>query len=180
MKTTVKTVVLFTSLVALISCGNTENKQSVKVNTAKEVKQEKKETADIADASFKDGMTGKVFHNYLQLKMALVETDYDGAKTAAANLAEAFTEERAELKSLAQQIADSENIEEQRKLFSDFTNSVTPLIEENLAGGTIYRKFCPMALNGGAYWLSDIEEINNPYFGDKMLRCGNVEQEISK
>ena len=26
--------------------------------------------------------------------------------------------------------------------------------------------------NEGAYWLSDAEQIRNPYFGDKMLTCG--------
>lgn len=180
MKKTIKTIVFCGGVLTLASCGNTENKQSVKINTAEEVKQELKQTVDIADASFKDGMTGKVFHNYLQVKMALVKSDADGGKEAASNMSEAFTDERVELKTLAQQISETNDLEIQRALFSEFTNKVTPLIEENLAKGTIYKKFCPMALEGGAYWLSDIEEINNPYFGDKMLRCGKVENEIKK
>ncbi|MDP3446064.1 MAG: efflux RND transporter periplasmic adaptor subunit, partial [Ignavibacteria bacterium] len=44
---------------------------------------------------------------------------------------------------------------------------------------TVYIAYCPMALGDkGAYWLSEIEEINNPYFGDIMLRCGEVKKEI--
>ena len=40
-------------------------------------------------------------------------------------------------------------------------------------GETIYYQYCPMARdNKGAYWLSAVEEIKNPYFGDAMLTCG--------
>jgi hypothetical protein len=30
----------------------------------------------------------------------------------------------------------------------------------------------------GADWLSAEEQIRNPYFGDKMLKCGLVEQDL--
>jgi Cu(I)/Ag(I) efflux system membrane fusion protein len=26
--------------------------------------------------------------------------------------------------------------------------------------------------DSGAFWLSETEEIRNPYFGDMMLKCG--------
>lgn len=31
--------------------------------------------------------------------------------------------------------------------------------------------------NEGAYWLSD-QQIRNPYFGEKMLTCGSVEEKL--
>ena len=35
-----------------------------------------------------------------------------------------------------------------------------------------------MAFDGkGGYWLQDVKEINNPYFGAKMLRCGEIKKE---
>jgi Cu(I)/Ag(I) efflux system membrane fusion protein len=44
----------------------------------------------------------------------------------------------------------------------------------------IYNQFCPMANNDkGANWLSFQENIKNPYFGDAMLTCGNVEETIN-
>lgn len=176
-----KLIMALGSIVILIACGSKENRQSVEVNTVKEVKKEKQLTADIADASFKDGMTGKAFHNYLQLKMALVNSDADEAAKVAANMAEGVTDERAEIKTLAEGIANNTDLEEQRSLFSNLTLQLSPLIEQNLAAGTIYKKYCPMAFNGdGAYWLSDVTEINNPYFGSKMLRCGKIDQTISK
>ena len=40
---------------------------------------------------------------------------------------------------------------------------------------TWYVAFCPMVDDDrGAYWLSEFEEIMNPYFGSMMLRCGEV------
>ncbi|PLX50845.1 MAG: efflux RND transporter periplasmic adaptor subunit [Desulfobulbaceae bacterium] len=45
--------------------------------------------------------------------------------------------------------------------------------------GPIYQHFCPMAFaNSGAIWLAADEEINNPYFGAMMLRCGEVQKQL--
>jgi Cu(I)/Ag(I) efflux system membrane fusion protein len=33
--------------------------------------------------------------------------------------------------------------------------------------------------NKGAYWLSEIEEIRNPYFGEKMLSCGETIESLN-
>ncbi|MBN2481536.1 MAG: DUF3347 domain-containing protein, partial [Bacteroidales bacterium] len=30
--------------------------------------------------------------------------------------------------------------------------------------------------NTGAYWLSEIKEIENPYFGEAMLTCGETKE----
>jgi hypothetical protein len=30
----------------------------------------------------------------------------------------------------------------------------------------------------GATWISYSEEIKNPYFGDQMLHCGTVQEEL--
>tara|TARA_R110002051_G_scaffold181460_1_gene250941 strand:+ start:7150 stop:8925 length:1776 start_codon:yes stop_codon:yes gene_type:complete len=44
---------------------------------------------------------------------------------------------------------------------------------------TLYVQKCPMAnSNKGAMWLSTKKEIKNPYYGDAMLTCGSVIEEI--
>jgi len=44
---------------------------------------------------------------------------------------------------------------------------------------TLYVQKCPMAnSNKGAIWLSTEKEIKNPYYGDDMLTCGSVIEEI--
>jgi hypothetical protein len=36
-----------------------------------------------------------------------------------------------------------------------------------------------MALNNsGAYWFNDSKEVRNPYFGDKMVKCGSVKEKL--
>ena len=46
---------------------------------------------------------------------------------------------------------------------------------------TFYVQHCPMANdNNGADWLSKEKEIKNPYYGDKMLKCGMVSETITK
>ena len=44
---------------------------------------------------------------------------------------------------------------------------------------TYFVQYCPMAMdNEGADWLSTEEQIRNPYFGDKMMKCGSVKREL--
>lgn len=65
-----------------------------------------------------------------------------------------------------------------------FINLSKALINSVQSFGTsfespLYIQFCPMANNDkGALWISMEEEIINPYFGDVMLNCGNVEDII--
>ena len=47
------------------------------------------------------------------------------------------------------------------------------------AAKTLYQQYCPMYNNNkGGMWLSASEEIKNPYYGAKMLNCGEVQKEI--
>ncbi|WP_412559847.1 DUF3347 domain-containing protein [Winogradskyella sp. MIT101101] len=178
MKTLLKTSILTLALIAIVSC---KEKQTVEINTPEEVKAAKKKTADIADQGFIDGMTGKVWHNYLEIKMALVRDDAEKARSISEDMAASFGEERMEMKNLAQDMANTEDIETLRELFAQFTEKAGPMFEEALSEGTIYKKFCPMAFNNeGAYWYADVKEITNPYFGDKMLKCGSVKKTINK
>ena len=44
----------------------------------------------------------------------------------------------------------------------------------------LYATYCPMAFDGkGAYWVSETKEIENPYFGSKMLKCGEIEETMN-
>ncbi len=167
--------------ISFVSCGEEVKKQTVEIDTPAEVKQAEKQAADIADESFIDGMTAKVWHNYLEIKMALTEGDAGTVKDIAGDMADSFSEERAAMKTIAQQMADTDDFEKQRELFAQLTEKVGPMFEDALSAGTIYLKFCPMAFNNkGAYWYEAVEEIKNPYFGDKMLTCGSIQKTIEK
>ena len=66
-------------------------------------------------------------------------------------------------------VISSDKIEEQRIAFSGFSDQFYKAIKTfGLMGKTVYYQFCPMAKDGkGAYWLSEIKEIQNPYFGEE-------------
>ena len=80
-----------------------------------------------------------------------------------------------------QDIQSQSEIEAQRSAFKNLSDELYKTIKAyGLGGATAYYEFCPMAFNNsGAYWLSDNATIRNPYFGDKMLSCGSVEEKLN-
>ncbi|MBW6481523.1 MAG: efflux RND transporter periplasmic adaptor subunit [Vicingaceae bacterium] len=75
------------------------------------------------------------------------------------------------------------NIEEQRNHFLTISKSLSDAVQKlgvQMEGeNTLYIEHCPMANeNNGGYWLSLEKEIKNPYFGKKMLKCGEVKATI--
>ncbi|MCA9402335.1 MAG: efflux RND transporter periplasmic adaptor subunit [Candidatus Omnitrophica bacterium] len=65
-----------------------------------------------------------------------------------------------------------------REKFRQVSLRLKSLIEEHgyRADKALYLTFCPMAFGGeGAYWFQENETIANPYYGERMLRCGSVE-----
>jgi Cu(I)/Ag(I) efflux system membrane fusion protein len=77
-------------------------------------------------------------------------------------------------------IGNLSDIEKQRNEFAHFNLTFYNSLKTfGLSNVTTYYQFCPMALdNTGAYWFSDSEKIQNPYFGDMMLECGEVIETI--
>lgn len=66
--------------------------------------------------------------------------------------------------------------ERQRIIFRSLSASFYKLLQEKqLRSVIVYRQYCPMALNElGGSWLSSSPAVENPYFGKKMLTCGEV------
>jgi hypothetical protein len=73
----------------------------------------------------------------------------------------------------------SVSIKEQRTLLAKLTLALNNVVD-NLGivmpkGTILYYDYCPMAKS---YWYSTEKAIKNPYFGSKMLTCGEVKQTI--
>ena len=67
----------------------------------------------------------------------------------------------------------------QRDYFKQLSTHLIKAVQLFGVNEKVYVEFCPMAdNNNGAYWLSKEEQILNPYFGDAMLKCGEVKQTI--
>ncbi|CAH1002598.1 hypothetical protein LEM8419_03470 [Neolewinella maritima] len=169
----------------LLACGDstaqTENATSTGISTPEQMEQQQASAPANSDAEFADAMTDKVFQNYLHLRSALVRSDATEAASTAGNMAEGFGPERWDLKELAQRIADSDELEVQRGAFATLGTKVEELFTNGMTEGTIYKMHCPMAFDGaGADWFSEVAEVRNPFYGDKMLTCGKVTDTISK
>jgi len=76
-------------------------------------------------------------------------------------------------------IAEIQDVEEQRKHFEILSENLIEAVEVfGISGLSIYKHYCPMAFRDqGAFWLSSEKEVLNPYFGDKMLTCGEMKEE---
>lgn len=157
------------------SCKNNKQKMT---NEPDKVQAEQK-IKETTVASFSSGLAMELFQNYQQLRLALIATDADEVHTLAAKMEKGLTDDQQELKAIALAMATEGDVEKQRVLFSKFTAKTEPLFTDLLTEGKLYKQFCPMAFEGqGGYWISDREEIRNPYFGDKMLTCGKVVEVI--
>ena len=74
-------------------------------------------------------------------------------------------------------IQGTESLEAQRRAFSLLSETMHSVLAAFGSNKKTYWDYCPMAFHDeGAYWLSNAEEINNPYFGDAMLHCGRVKE----
>lgn len=136
------------------------------------------------------------FNQYIELKNALIDSDYEKSKQKSVSLQqklktfnmselhdeahELWMEQYKFLDESISKISLAKNIEEQRTQFSPLSTNFYIIIEAfGLHGVKVYKDYCPMALNDkGAIWLSEVEEIRNPYFGKKMLKCGEVKKVI--
>ena len=134
--------------------------------------------------------TGPALTAYYSVKDALVATDAAKAKTGATALVTALgnvdatklsaadKNALATAKTKAAIISKSSDVDAQREQFEGLSSSMITLAKATKPAKT-YVQFCPMAADGkGASWLSDKREVRNPYYGDKMLKCGSVKEEI--
>ena len=118
---------------------------------------------------------------YMALKNSLVSSDVEAASAAANGLEkELQTENRSgELIEMARAIAANKELEGQRAMFKTLSKELITALKASDLTETVYVQYCPMAFdNDGASWLSLSEDIENPYFGDQMLHCGTVQEEL--
>ena len=156
----------------------------------------KKESSSLdVDPKFKVQLT-RVVKAYLELKEALVDTDAKKASASSEMVETAMGNVKMEvlkgdahlmwmdltkpINKAIDEIKKSSDVEVQRLAFADLSDGIYNAIKMfNVSGLNINYQFCPMAKNNaGAYWLSLDTEIRNPYFGDKMMKCGETKETI--
>ena len=136
-----------------------------------------------------------VIQAYLRMKNALVagkvEASTDAAKAMSAGLkatndkllkgeaANFWLEKKAFLLQHIEQSLEAKSLDAKRENFIYLSQPLIKVADALAAPGSLFIQYCPMANNDkGAYWLSGEQEILNPYYGDAMLRCGEVVKEL--
>ena len=138
-----------------------------------------------------------VYDSYIELKNALVASDANKSKQAASKIQQTLSKiDMSLLKGDAHNqwmgmldtlnlhlktISSSGAIESQRTSFAGLSDALYVAVKTfGLMGKTAYYQFCPMAKDGkGAYWLSEVKDIQNPYFGKEMIDCGENKETLN-
>jgi hypothetical protein len=180
------------TLIFFASCGSSDSgKKTVETKKDEPLAQSKN------SSEFNDKFTG-LLNNYYVLKDAFVaSSDTLASMHAKALAASADSLNLQEVKAdssiveMAKQYVSSisaeakalvaePNLEAKRKSFQMISDNMYDLVRTvQFDKATVYHQFCPMAFNdAGAYWLSQSSDIKNPYFGKKMLTCGEVKDSV--
>lgn len=147
------------------------------------------------DQKFQDQLSG-VFASYVDLKEAFVSSNVQSVQQQAAETKDALAKVdmkllegaahndwmnfAAPMEKAISAIQSGTEIDAQRESFRILSDNLYKSAKAfGLGGDVAYYTYCPMAFdNEGAYWLSDNQEVRNPYFGDKMLTCGQVKEAL--
>ena len=158
----------------------------------KQTSQDKKS----APIKFKQQLTG-IYLAYLKMKNAFVASDVPKVKDAATNVnkaigavdmellkGDAHIAWKDQLKTLKSTLASMEklsDIEKERAEFADFSLTLYHSLKAfGLSNQTAYYQYCPMAFNQkGAFWISETNKIQNPYFGEAMIDCGETKETLN-
>lgn len=187
MKNLMKTIVPLITVVTLVACGNNgaENQDSKTDSTShKNHDQDMSGVGATEKVAVKDDKLNAVYQHYVHLTTALINEDAAEAKIAS-NAIEAGAKEMEGGQKIAinaAKITSASGIEAQRTAYATLSNDFIDLVKKSgLSSGQLYVDYCPMALNDkGAFWISANKEIRNPYFGEKMMNCGEIKDSIKK
>lgn len=143
------------------------------------------------DPKFMDQLGG-VVDAYLEIRRALAADDALTAVASAVKGLDALSkvdmkllkgddhmdwmEHLQELQKTLTAVSKAKEIEPVRQEFALLSEQmIATLARFGNPGPNLMHLFCPMAFNSrGANWLQEKEPAGNPYFGDAMLRCGEL------
>lgn len=152
------------------------------------------EKADIPEP-FRENLV-RLFQVYFDLKNALAADDPDMARDHGQKLSEQlettgkhsldgehhmfWMDQYEDMEESLENFVTAAGMEEMREHFEPMSEAFIKTARTlGAIGQTWYVAYCPMVDGDrGAYWLSEFEQISNPYFGSMMLRCGEVRQTL--
>ncbi len=140
-----------------------------------------------------------VFQSYLKIQEALASDSLQDAQARSPELLKALgrvdmavLEDEAHMawmgylaaiRGSTELVQEARNLEQARLGFQPLSQAIIELTQSFQAkpGDNAVEAFCPMAFdNKGASWLQLGTDIRNPYFGSKMLQCGEVRSALTE
>lgn len=199
MKHTLHSILFIISLLLFLSCAETKKESA---EDQMHMMSEEEETLEapqapqyLAEETFRSQLND-VFTAYVELKESFVASDLNKVKASGLKVSDALNKvEGSKLEGAAKmdwttynenmsgelnKLKDVTELESARALLPALTEYMYKIIRAyGLNGVTAYYAYCPMAFNNkGGYWLSNEKKIRNPYFGDAMLACGGVREQL--
>lgn len=180
--------------VGFVACKNGEDKQADAPATEEKKDGSGNQYSEAFTTSFSN-----VLNAYYSLKDAFVKSDTGAVNVAGAQLKtlldslklnEVQQKDTIAFSSISGRPGDAsaeisgmiaeKDLEKKRESFEMISSAFYDMVRTiRPAGVTAYYQYCPMAFNDkGAYWLSSADSIMNPYFGKKMLTCGEVKETL--
>jgi hypothetical protein len=203
MQVRVFSTLMAASAILLTACGNQGGSENKNASTGQQAStalttgaQPSRETTNQGNVS--PNAVSTVIDHYLHVKNALAGDNAEEAASGAKALAESLGQVDRSRYTAGQQTtlndvfedlkehaehtaANAGNIGRQREHFIGMSEDVEELVKNFGSHKTLYLDHCPMANNDkGANWVSEKEEIVNPYMGKRMPKCGKMEQVLTK
>ncbi|WP_428329308.1 DUF3347 domain-containing protein [Mucilaginibacter sp.] len=74
-------------------------------------------------------------------------------------------------------ISETDKIDHQREHFASLSKNMYAFLKGvKLNTISLYEQYCPMKKST---WLSETAKIKNPYYGDKMIECGQTKEKLA-
>lgn len=197
LKSTIGIVAIAFITVTAVSCKDSKKEQNTSDGNHSEMNHDNSDGHHDGEskkiAMNGDGASQAILNDYFNLKDALVADDNITAKNLGATLAKSLGNldvsnysdaQKADLKDIIEDAVEQSehisknDIDHQREHFKILSKDVTDMVAITGTTTKLYEQFCPM-FDGGSAWLSMNEEVTNPYYGSKMLKCGKVQREIN-
>jgi len=190
-------VAIAVTIVAAYSCNGKKSAENQnKINDTLAVSHNDNAATSSASDAKNTVSIKEIVNAYLQMKNSLTEDNSSGAATAGKKLEaaiknfdksalteaqkETFKDVEVDAREHAEHIgANGDNIAHQREHFELLSIDIYDLVKAFGGGQVLYKDYDPMFNNGkGAFWLSETQEIKNPYMGKAMVNSGTIQEEI--
>lgn len=135
-----------------------------------------------------------LIQHYMDAKDALVQDDFQSAQRSMNTFAEevhnssemndheAHAEKHAKhhanMVAAVTEASEAEDIGALRVAFKKMSAELITAVENQGYEETLFTQHCPM-YEGGSTWLSEEEEVKNPFYGQAMHSCGDEAEKIT-